>query len=45
VGEMVAEAIVEERFLILPADYEDLVRKRALNIDDFVEELIRKAVD
>ncbi len=37
VGEMVAEAIVAERFLILPEDYAELVRERAMDINEFVQ--------
>src|SRR5207237_3924615 len=36
VGQMVAEAIRTERFLILPQDFADLVRQHALDIEGFV---------
>ncbi len=37
VGEMVAEAIVAERFLILPDEYAGLVRERGQDINAFIE--------
>ncbi|HET6317894.1 MAG TPA: SDR family NAD(P)-dependent oxidoreductase [Chloroflexota bacterium] len=41
VGEMVAEAILADRFLILPEDYQALVREHAQDIDAFVEARLR----
>ncbi len=41
VGEMVAQAMLADRFLILPADYQPLVREHGQDIDAFVEARLR----
>jgi NAD(P)-dependent dehydrogenase (short-subunit alcohol dehydrogenase family) len=45
VGEMVAQAILEERFLILPEEYTALVRKHGQDINAFVEERLRAGAE
>ncbi len=42
VAEMVVEAIVAERFLILPEDYAELVRERGADIDAFLERRLKE---
>src|SRR5205823_4518910 len=43
VADMVLEAIQTERFLILPEDFADLVRRHALDIEAFVAARLREA--